>query len=422
MKPKLKPLLLFGAALTFSVSCSNFDYEKSANSIAVTSGEMITEITVVNSDIIHVKKYLPASNPNIIENYVAVLEPQDVNWSVKERGGKLIVETDRVKASLNAQGEISYTTKDGLEKLAEIAEGTFITANSPTDNSMAQTFAAGDEALYGLGQYQNGLVNWKNTPIYLLQSNQEIAIPFVVSTSGYGICWNNYSTTSFNFPENEVELTEVVDEELKIKRGKFTPKKSGVHYFVGYSPTPDYNSRRLGDMTFTIDQDTVFSYTTMWFPDAMAGRAVLEAGREYEVSFQDTGAQTEGRVLYNEPDYNRTQFSNNHGEAIDYYFINGDNPIEVVSSYSELTGKSPMLPKSAYGFWQCREAYKTQAQLLENAREYRKRRIPVDNIVQDWDYWPSGTRGPEWERSRYPDPAKMVDELDKLNLNLMVSV
>ncbi len=403
-------------------SCSDFDYQKSGDSVIVTQGDMTTQIRVMNDDIIHVKKRLLSSAEQIIPEFVVTMQPQNVDWNLSESGGELIVETANVKAILNAKGEIRYITKSGEQKVSEMAQGTHITPHTPLDNALAQTFTVGDEALYGLGQYQCGLINWRNTPVYLLQSNQEIAVPFLVSTAGYGIYWNNYSSTSFNFPENEIQFSDVTDKESNIKRAKFTPKKSGEHYFVGFSPTPGAKNRQFGDMTLTMDRDTVFSYTTMWFPDAMAGRVTLEAGREYEVSFQDKGAFEEGRLFYNEPDYNRTQFSNQHGEAIDYYFINGENPAEVVSSYQALTGYSPMLPKSAYGFWHCREASKTQDHLLENAREYRKRRIPVDNIVQDWDYWPAKTRGPEWDRSRYPNPKAMVQELSDLNLNLLVSV
>ena len=81
-----------------------------------------------------------------------------------------------------------------------------------------------------------------------------------------------------------------------------------------------------------------------------------------------------------------------------------------------------MFAKSAYGFWQCRERYHNQAELLENAREMRKREIPFDNIVQDWFYWPKKTKGPEWDPAKYPDPDAMVEELKDLNIKLMVSV
>lgn len=421
MRITSKILLLF--ALTASVSCSTIDYEKDEHSVSLTNGDVTTKLTVMNDEIIRVEKSLVGSAAPKIPEYVVVMEPQDTKWKVKESGGKLVVETSKLKATINSLGEVSYTNKQGENIVAEVATDSYITPVSDGDVATAQSFTAGDEALYGLGQFQNGLINWRGTPLRLLQSNQEIAIPFMVSTAGYGIYWGNYGVTDFNISDkNQLSFTEVVDEKAKIKRGKFTPRISGVHQFSVVSPTPKPSNRRLGAMRLIIDQDTILNYTTMWFPDAMAGRANLEAGREYDVVFQDTGAQEVGQVVYNEPDYNISRFSNEHGEQIDYYLIYGEEPARVVELYSELTGKAPMLPKSAFGFWHCREAYREQATLLENAHEYRKRQIPVDNIVQDWDYWREGTRCPEWDRSRYPDPKGMVAELKDLNLNLLVSV
>ncbi|MFR9651956.1 MAG: TIM-barrel domain-containing protein [Rikenellaceae bacterium] len=407
--------------LLLASSCSNIEYERDENSVTVVNGEMTIQMRIINDNIIQVKKRLTTAAPEQIKECVVQLEPQDVDWRVRERGGNLVVETEKIRASLSQDGEISYTTAQGKPLISELSDGTYITPITEFDNEVAQSFSVGDEALMGLGQYQNGLMNWRNTPVRLQQYNQEIAVPFVVSTAGYGIYWSNYSVTDFNLPQNRMEFPEVVDAKKMIKRGKFTPTKSGTHYFLVDSKTPKKVNRRLGDVKLIFDQDTVINYQTMWFPDSFSGRADLVAGKEYEVTFIDTGAQVDGEVLYSEPDYNRTRFSNLHGESIGYYIIAGETPAEVVGEYSSLTGKAPLFPLSAYGFWQCREAYKTQEQLLDNAKEYRKRGIPVDNIVQDWDYWSSG-RAPEWDRSRYPNPRQMLKDLDAMNLNLLVSV
>ncbi len=408
-------------ALLLLGSCSNFDYSREGSIVSVQQEDMTIQLTVVNDNIIRVKKRLTAAAPEQIKEYVVTLEPQSVDWSVKERGGKLVVRAKNICATLDQEGVISFTTADGQALTSELVDQTYITPISEYDNQVAQSFSVGDEALMGLGQYQNGLMNWRNTPVRLQQTNQEIAIPFFVSTAGYGIYWSNYSVTDFNLPQNKMTFAEVVDVKNKIQRGKFTPTKSGTHYFLVDSKTPEKRNRRLGDVKLIFDQDTVINYQTMWFPDSFSGRAELVAGKEYDVTFIDTGAQVDADVLYSEPDYNRTRFSNQHGESIDYYIISGENPAQIVGEYSSLTGKAPLFPLSAYGFWQCREAYKTQAQLLDNANEYRKRRIPVDNIVQDWDYWPQG-RGPQWDRERYPNPAQMLKDLSAMNFNLLVSV
>ncbi len=419
----MKQTILIASLALLGVGCSNFDYEKHANSVVVKQGEIVTEITVMNDEIMRVNKSYADAPERKIPEYVVEIEPQGVEWRLSESGGNLIVESGAIRAKMNEQGEISFETKEGKSLTSEVGSNTYINKVGDGDYAVAQAFASGDEALYGLGQYQNGLINWKSTPVTLMQWNQEIAVPFVVSTAGYGIYWGNYGITQFNYPENEIALPEVVNEERKIRRGKFTPQKSGVYNFLVDSPTPLKNNRRLCAINLLIDQDTVVSYTTMWAPDSFAGRKELKAGTEYTVTLEDWGAQVDdAKVLYNEPDHSMTTFSSDHGESLDYYIICGENPAKILNSYGVLTGKAPLLPLSSYGFWHCREAYRTQAELLKNAHEYRRRQIPVDNIVQDWDYWPKGTRCPEWSRDRYPDPKGMVDELSRLNMNLLVSV
>ena len=82
-----------------------------------------------------------------------------------------------------------------------------------------------------------------------------------------------------------------------------------------------------------------------------------------------------------------------------------------------------MLPKWAYGFWQSRERYKTQAEIVDAVREYRRRKIPLDNIVLDWNYWPENAWGShDFDKSRFPDPKKMVDDIHALNAQVMISV
>ena len=76
------------------------------------------------------------------------------------------------------------------------------------------------------------------------------------------------------------------------------------------------------------------------------------------------------------------------GNGIDYYFVAGNSMDDVISGYRTLTGKSQIMPKWAMGFWQSRERYKTQDEIVGTLAEFRKREIPIDNIVQDWSYWP----------------------------------
>ncbi|HCE45175.1 MAG TPA: glycoside hydrolase [Lentisphaeria bacterium] len=111
----------------------------------------------------------------------------------------------------------------------------------------------------------------------------------------------------------------------------------------------------------------------------------------------------------------------------DYYFLAGTTMDEVIAAYRELTGPAPMLSKSAFGLWMSKERYKTQNELLQVVRNFRNSGFPLDNIVQDWQYWggdKDGTwSGMIWNKERFPDPAGMARSLhDELNVKLMCSI
>ena len=108
---------------------------------------------------------------------------------------------------------------------------------------------------------------------------------------------------------------------------------------------------------------------------------------------------------------------------IDYYFVYGKNMDEVISGYRTLTGKSQIMPKWAMGFWQSRERYKTQFELVNTLKEFRNRKIGIDNIVQDWFYWPETEWGShKFDPDRFPNPKEMVDTVHQLNAKIMISV
>jgi alpha-D-xyloside xylohydrolase len=118
-----------------------------------------------------------------------------------------------------------------------------------------------------------------------------------------------------------------------------------------------------------------------------------------------------------------SEFSSKMGDGVDYYVFVGDNIDKVISEYRKLTGKAVLLPRWAYGYWQSKERYKTQDELLEVAKRYRDEKIPIDCMVQDWEWWESGKwSGMEFDKTRFPDPKKMMDEVHKMNLHAIISV
>jgi alpha-D-xyloside xylohydrolase len=111
-------------------------------------------------------------------------------------------------------------------------------------------------------------------------------------------------------------------------------------------------------------------------------------------------------------------------DNVDYYFIAGKNMDDVIAGYRNLTGHAPMYGKWAYGYWQSKEHYATRNELLGVAQEYRTRKIPIDGIIQDWNYWGgmANWSGMKFDPERYPNPKEMVDELHNMNFHMMISI
>ena len=108
---------------------------------------------------------------------------------------------------------------------------------------------------------------------------------------------------------------------------------------------------------------------------------------------------------------------------MDYYFIAGQNLDEVISGYRTLTGKASLYPKWTLGFWQSRERYQSSKDIEDNMKKFRDLHIPVDNIVQDWNYWKLDSWGShEFEAARYPNPQAMLDSVHAMNGRFMISV
>lgn len=132
--------------------------------------------------------------------------------------------------------------------------------------------------------------------------------------------------------------------------------------------------------------------------------------------------------LWNNPAVGRAVFGKNvmsfeayATKVIDYWFVVGDTPAEIVNAYGKVTGTVPKMPEYGLGFWQCKLRYQTQEELLEVAREYKKRNIPLDMIVVDFFHWP---KQGEWkfDKTYWPDPQKMIKEINDMGTEVMVSI
>ncbi|RBR16227.1 uncharacterized protein FIESC28_07059 [Fusarium coffeatum] len=133
-------------------------------------------------------------------------------------------------------------------------------------------------------------------------------------------------------------------------------------------------------------------------------------------------------LLWNNPAIGRAVFGKNimsfeafSTQVLDYWIVAGDSPAQIVEAYADATGKVPLMPEYGLGFWQCKLRYQTQEELLEVAREYKRREIPIDLIVIDFFHWP---KQGEWkfDLEYWPDPDAMMKELKDLGIELMISI
>ena len=212
----------------------------------------------------------------------------------------------------------------------------------------------------------------------------------------------------------------------------FTPPTGVNPDDVEWAPTPyQFILYYAGYIKVYIDGKEVVSerWRTAWNPNAYKFNVSLRPGKRVHlrIEWQPDGGESYCGLRVAEPrtyrDRQALTIWCEMAKDMDYYFIAGQNMDEVISGYRTLTGKASLYPKWALGFWQSRERYKTQEELVGTLAEFRKRQIPIDNIVQDWNYWPEDQWGShEFEASRYPDPQKMLDDVHQMHGRFMISV
>ena len=280
--------MLAGVLVTRPAQAADPIYQAQDQTVRVRTSTLNLELQIFTPGTVRVWRG-PVGGPLTKTSLAVIKTPEMVaKFTVSESSTELTIKTTRLQVSLDLRsGAVRFATLAGQPLLRETA---------PTDSLFTPTLDVGrpayvvrqrfalsqPEALYGLGQFQDGVMNWRGHAVKLRQNNQFVANPFLVSTAGYGVLRNNYSTTTFR--------------------------------------------------------------------DNVAGAS----------------------------------FASEVGHSIDYYFVYGPALDMVVAGYRDLTGPAPLFGKWALGLWQSRERYKSQDELLSMVQEYRRRKIPLDNIVQDW--------------------------------------
>jgi len=351
--------------------------------------------------------------------------------SVKVSLKNMVVEVNKSTSSLNfydGTGKLLLNEKAGSRILKQE------TVQGEPCFWVEQTFdSPSDEILFGLGQFQDGHYNLKGITRRLTQVNSQIAIPFLYSSKGYGLLWHQYGLTDFNPTDQFVHLvkqekpaeseklvevtttagTQKVAQNQLLYKGKFCVPADGE-----YSLFMDLST--MGNRHYlVIDNKPVLDQTNMWLPPTAGALLNLKAG-EHEVQLV-CKADNQPKLSWKQLD-NTTTFRSPHAKMLDYVVFSGSTD-EVLASYRNLSGHAPMFPRWAYGFWQCRERYTSGTHLVETVKEFRRRQLPVDVIVQDWQYW--GGRGwgvPQFGEKNYPDPKGFIKELHDLNAHFNISI
>ncbi|MBP5640324.1 MAG: DUF5110 domain-containing protein [Victivallales bacterium] len=340
-----------------------------------------------------------------------------------------------------------------------------------------------DEAFYGLGQHQSEEFNMKGKNEDLFQYNTKVSVPFVLSGRNYGILWDSYSYCRFGNPNDYLQLNrafKLYDKQGREghlsgtymdKEGRQTCRdEDSIYYEYAFPATSEIASgtengglRNLpkgfdlqgasvtyegfieapqsqlyqfilyyaGYVKVYIDGKEVVPerWRTAWNPNSYKFSTELVKGKQTRLRIEwlpDGGESYLGlRVAEPRTAKQRGQLSIwcEMAKDMDYYFIAGQNLDEVISGYRTLTGRASLYPKWALGFWQSRERYKSSQEVVETMAEFRRRHIPIDNIVQDWNYWKLDSWGShQFESSRFPNPGAMLDSIHQMHGRFMISV
>ncbi len=400
------------------------------------------------------------------------------SWQLETTDNFATLRTARLQVRVDLQsGDVTFLDAQGRTVLAEQPGARSL---QPAELQGEKTWhvrqawsSPPDEALYGLGSNQLGWLNLKGRDLDLWQHNGTVAVPFLVSSRGFGLLWDNNSYTRFG----DLRTTEPIPAaQLFDQDGQ--PGGLTASYYAGDAfgqlvdrrrettidiaipdsvklPNHDINpalpaegncsvrwegfveARQAGLYTFEtfsnsgiklwIDGRLVMDHWRQgWLPWFEVAQFPLERGHRHHLKLEwsrDDGMPTM-RLRWKTPTSETdTSLWSEAADGIDYYFVYGPRIDDVIAGYRRLTGAAPLMPIWAFGLWQSRERYETARESLDVVKKYRQAGIPFDNIVQDWRYWPDGRWGShEFDPARFPDPDAWIKAVHELHARLMISV
>jgi alpha-D-xyloside xylohydrolase len=433
--------------------------EKQTNGVILELPEGFLNIQFFSDSIVHVafakdRKFFSRKTIDVVgqplPQVAFTLEPTLQGWHLK--GKQLIVSIDR------SNGNVQFLNSNGFPILAEDSRQL-----EPAQVQGEKTFhihqqwkGISNESLYGLGQNQFGMLDLKGYDLDLWQHNTNAVIPFLVSSNGYGILWDNTSFTRFGdlrdfvpIPSEYLLSKNHVGGGLTVSPlGKSKPISQSSDLNIAFKPTkearnapsrvregflkaPENGDYQLdcysnGGIKVWLDGRLIMNHWRQnWLSDHDRAKVKMAAGKSYPFKIEwNTEQGTTFRFTWKTPSSSsNTSLWSEVGDGTDYYFVYGPELDKVLAGYRSLTGQAPLMPSWAFGLWQSRQRYETAQQSLDVVDGFRKRRIPFDNIVQDWRYWSDGTWGShQFDSARFPDPDVWLKALHEKHAHVMISV
>jgi alpha-D-xyloside xylohydrolase len=474
---------LVASILVFSAAIRAADFSRSGDGISLRFPDYTLKVQVCTEDVLRVAASPDDAfftRPSLMVLPTSARAPS-TPWELMSDDATVTLKTARLQARVDrATGRVTFLDASGQTILAERAGGRSLTSAEVLGEKVLQARQqweqTSDEALYGLGQNQLGVLDLKGRDLDLWQRNTEVAVPFFVSSRGYGVLWDNNGFTRFGDlrqPEPppasqlldtagnpggltgtyfgdarfEQSVATRLDASLAFSvpadargandsvhpalprgnvgvrwEGFVQPAESGTHTFQVYCD---------GGVKLWIDDRLVMNHWRQnWLPGDEFARVSLDAGQRHRIRLEwtkDQGARR-FRFLWKTPapaaERDTTSLWSEAARGLDYYFVYGPELDQVIAGYRELTGAVPMMPRWAFGLWQSRQRYEIAQQVTDVVAGFRQRKIPFDTIVQDWFYWPKDAWGSHaFEKERFPDPDGWIKTLhEQYHARLMISV
>ncbi|MGZ3306213.1 MAG: TIM-barrel domain-containing protein [Asticcacaulis sp.] len=352
--------------------------------------------------------------------------------------GKTRLTLPHIACEVDRSGALRFYDKDGRLLLQEAAGTRRLSPSSLGDETTCiaeQSFVSPpDERLFGTGCFQDGALNLRGLPRRLTQVNTQISLPFVLSSKGYGLLWHNTGMVEFNPPAQVVRLeksagtgdTQVqnvttttgnaqVARHTAVFEGEFEAASKGKYAFQ-----LDIGRKMASRHYVEIDGVAHADFSNLWLPPTTSFLADLEAGMHHVKVIANQEDQPQIALG---PVADTTVWRSPVAEALDYVVIAGPDADGIMAGYRDLLGATPLMPRWAYGYIHCRERFHSSDEIIATAKEFRKRRLPVDIMVQDWQYWGKyGWNAMRFDETYYPDPKALTDDLHGMDMRLMLSV